>query len=44
MADVQVIVVDSDYVPPPDGIDVIERKLLIDDPEHPRLVPYYKGA
>jgi hypothetical protein len=44
MADVQVIVVDSDYVAPPEGIDVIERKLLIDDPEHPRLVPYYKGA
>jgi hypothetical protein len=44
MADVQVILVDSDYVAPPEEIDVIERMLLLDDPEHPRLVPDYHGA
>jgi hypothetical protein len=41
MSSVQVVLIDSDFEPPPAGIGVIDRLMLRDDLAHPRLVPYY---
>lgn len=41
MSSVQVVLIDSDYVPPPPTIQHDHRLMLRDDPAHPRLVPYY---
>lgn len=41
MASVQVVLIDSDLDAPPDGIETVDRRMLSNDPAHPRLVPYY---
>lgn len=41
MASVQVVLIDSELEQPPAGIEMVHRLMMRDDPQHPRLVPYY---
>jgi uncharacterized Zn finger protein (UPF0148 family) len=43
MADVQVVLVDSEIEIPPEEVEFIDRKMLREDPEYPRLIPYGPG-
>jgi AAA domain len=40
MNGVQVVLVDSEIEPPPESIELVDRKMLRNDPRYPRLVPY----
>jgi hypothetical protein len=44
MASGQVVLIDSDFENPPDDLHALDRLMLRDDKEHPRLVPYYLPA
>ena len=44
LADSQVIIIDKEYVPPPMGIEVVQRFMTPDQAEHPPLISYYRGA
>jgi hypothetical protein len=39
----QVIIMDKEYVPPPAGIEIVERFMTPDQAEHPPLISYYRG-
>ncbi|WP_106795131.1 AAA family ATPase [Aquimarina sp. Aq78] len=38
------IIVDKDFILPKFEVDLYERFMTPDDPNHPPLIPYYKGA
>ncbi len=40
MKGVQVVLIDNQFEPVPEGLGLEARLMLRDDPEHPRLVPY----
>jgi hypothetical protein len=44
MATVQVVLVDSEIEHPPEEVQIIDRKMLRDDPDYPRLIPYGPGT
>jgi hypothetical protein len=41
MTSVQIVLIDSDLEAPPEGIEMLDRLMLRNEPAHPRLVPYY---
>lgn len=43
MRAVQVILIESEFEPPPTEINLVRRQLRRHDPAHPRLVPYYRS-
>jgi hypothetical protein len=41
----QIILIDNDYFPPDgDDIEHTQRYMTPDDPAHPPLITYYRGA
>lgn len=40
----QIIIIDKEYIKPPDGIEIVERFMTPDKTEHPPLISYYRGA
>ncbi len=44
LATTQIIIIDKEYIKPPEGIDLIERLMMPDDAENPPLIGYYRGA
>jgi len=40
----QVLIIDKEYVPPPAGIEIVERFMTPDQVEAPPLISYYRGA
>lgn len=45
LSDVQFIIMDKEYIPPDsEKINILERYMSDDDPNHPRLISYYDGA
>jgi DNA repair exonuclease SbcCD ATPase subunit len=43
LGDTQLLIIDKEYEPPPDGLDAAELFMERGNPEHPPLVPYYEG-
>jgi rubrerythrin len=43
LGETQLLIIDKEYEPPPDGLDATELFMERGDPEHPPLVPYYEG-
>lgn len=43
LAAVQVIIIDKDYIQPPDDVETVERFMTPRDGEHPPLISYYRG-
>lgn len=43
LSNTQFILIDTDYVEPPQGIDMTIRLMTPDDPNNPPLIPYYRG-
>jgi rubrerythrin len=44
LAATQIIIIDKEYIEPPEGIDLTERLMMPDDPNNPPLIGYYRGA
>ncbi len=43
LATTQVVIIDKEYIPPPEGIEIVERFMTPDKAENPPLIPYYRG-
>jgi len=43
LATTQVVIIDKEYIPPPEGITIVERFMTPDKAENPPLIPYYRG-
>jgi rubrerythrin len=43
LATTQVIIIDKEYISPPEGIEIVERFMTPDKAENPPLIPYYRG-
>lgn len=43
LASTQVIIIDKEFISPPEGIEIIERFMTPDDPFYPPLISYYRG-
>ena len=43
LSNTQFILIDTDFVGPPQGIDMTIRLMTPDDPRNPPLIPYYHG-
>jgi DNA repair exonuclease SbcCD ATPase subunit len=44
MAACQMIIIDKEYIAPPENIHIVERFMTPDQPEYPPLISYYRGA
>ncbi|MGD0451192.1 MAG: hypothetical protein ABSA79_09095 [Candidatus Bathyarchaeia archaeon] len=44
LAETQLIILETDYVQPPDELPKMVRKMTPDDPDFPPLIRYYRGA
>lgn len=40
---IQVIIIDKEYIPPPDEVETVERFMTPDNQDHPPLISYYRG-
>ena len=43
LADTQLIIIETDYVEPPEELPKVVRKMTPDDPDYPPLIRYYRG-
>jgi hypothetical protein len=43
LRNMQFILIDTDYIEPPQGVDMTIRLMTPDDPNNPPLIPYYHG-
>jgi hypothetical protein len=43
LANTQLIIIETDYVEPPDGLQKLVRRMTPDDPKFPPLITYYSG-
>jgi hypothetical protein len=43
LATTQVIIIDKEYIEPPEGVEIVERFMTPDQAEHPPLISYYRG-
>jgi hypothetical protein len=44
LTETQLIILETDYVQPPDELPKMVRKMTPDDPDFPPLISYYRGA
>lgn len=44
LAETQIIIIDKEYIKPPEGIELTERLMMPNDPDNPPLIGYYRGA
>lgn len=43
LSTIQVIIIDKDYIPPPDDIESVERFMTPENADRPPLISYYRG-
>lgn len=43
LSETQVIIIDKDYIQPPDGVEIVERFMTPNNDSHPPLISYYRG-
>lgn len=43
LAATQVIIIDKEYIEPPEGVEIEERFMTPDQADHPPLISYYRG-